>query len=389
MRMKQKTNIEELIKRLPKGYEQASAATKALVRKREIKTPADLIRLVLIYLTCGYSQLEMSVLASRLGIAKISDVAFLKRFAKCKDWLSWMVSQIVPRPIIEYPSLSKFAKYQIVALDASDVTEKGRSGRTFRLHYAIDLLRMCSMAYKITTQKVGETLNNFDIKANWLILADRAYGSLTGIESCLKAGANFVLRCKYNAFNLYDEHGNVIQLLDKLKDVTSETAVSIDVFVKLPNLGLTKLRVCATKIPEDKQDKVTKRNKRNDSKRQRTTSKGALEMSSYVVVITALPSDILAEDILSLYRYRWQVEIYFKRLKSILDFGNVPLHREDSIHTWLNGKLLISLLIEQMISEVSFSPYGNDSTQYLERGANHCQDATLEPFVIEYDTSVL
>ena len=387
--MKQKTNIEELIKRLPAGYEQSCIETKALERKREIKTPVDLIRLVLIYLTGGYSQLEMSVLARTLGIANISDVAFLKRFAKCKDWLSWMLSRIVPTPIIEYTCLSKFEQYQLVALDASDVTEKGRSGRSFRLHYAIDLQKMCSVAYKITSQKVGETLSNLDIKKNWLILADRAYGSLVGIESCLKAGANFVLRCKYNAFNLYDEHGKVIQLLDKLKDVTSETAISIDVFVKLPNLGLTKLRVCATKIPDDKLSKVAKRAKRNDSKRQRTTSSEALEMSKYVVIITALPSDILAEDIVSLYRYRWQVEIYFKRLKSILDFGNVPLHREDSIYTWLNGKLLISLLIEQMISEVSFSPYGNNSTQHLERDSNHCQTTTLQSFTFEYDTSLL
>ena len=360
--MERKTNVEELIKRLPSGYEQASVATKALERKREIKTPVDLIRLVLIYLTGGYSQLEMSVLARTLGIAKISDVAFLKRFAKCKDWLSWIVSQIVPTPIIEYTSLSKFAPYQIVALDASDVTEKGRSGRTFRLHYAIDLLKMCSLSYKITTQKIGETLSNFYIKENWLILADRIYGTLTGIESCLKAKANFVLRLRHNAFNLYDEHGKAIQLLDRLKDVTSNTVISIDVFVKLPTLGLTKLRICATRIPDDKLAKVIQRNKRRDSKKQLITSNEALAMSNYVVVITALPCDILAEDIISLYRYRWQVEIYFKRLKSILDFGNVPLHREDSIHTWLNGKLLISLLIEQMLSEVSFPPCDSDSS---------------------------
>ena len=326
------------------------------------------------------------VLASRLGIAKISDTAFLKRFAKCKDWLSWMVSQIAPTPIIEYTSLSKFLSYQVVALDASDVTEKGRSGRTFRLHYAIDLLKMCSLSYKITSQKIGETLSNFDIKKNWLILADRIYGTLTGIESCLKAEANFVLRLRHNAFKLYDEYGTEIHLLDKLKSVTSGMSTNIDVFVKLPNLGLTKLRVCATKIPVDKLDKNMRRNKRRDSKKQLTTSYEALAMSHYVVVITALPSSISSEDIVSLYRYRWQVEIYFKRLKSILDFGNVPLHREDSIHTWLNGKLLISLLIEQMLSEVSFSPSVNDCTEYLAGDSNHCQDASLQSFTIELIT---
>ena len=71
----------KLIKRLPKGYVQACFETKALERVREIKTPLDLIRLVLIYLTGGHSQLEMSVIAKQLGIADIADIAFLK-------WLS-------------------------------------------------------------------------------------------------------------------------------------------------------------------------------------------------------------------------------------------------------------------------------------------------------------
>jgi len=79
-------------------------------------------------------------------------------------------------------------------------------------------------------------------------------------------------------------------------------------------------------------------------------------MAKFVVVITALPNAISADEIISLYRLRWQVEIYFKRLKSIIDFGNIPLKREDNTMAWLNGKLMISLLIEQMISEVSFPP---------------------------------
>jgi hypothetical protein len=352
----QNTNVDELIKRLPDGYKQACMDTKAIERKREVKNPADLMKLVLLYLTGGYSQIEMSVIARELSIANISDTGFLKKFAKCGNWILWIISQIIPKAIIEYEIPDGFENYQIVALDASDVTEKGRSGRTFRLHYALDLIKMCGLSYRITPQKVGETLLNFDIKKNWLILADRIYGTLTGIEYCLKNGADFILRLRYNAFKLYDENGNELNILDKLFDVTCDAAINIEVYVKLATLGLTKLRICTEKIPDDKLDKVERRNKRKDSKKQLTTSKEALEMTKYVVIITALPYTVTADEIISLYRFRWQVEIYFKRLKSIINFGNIPLRREDSIYTWLNGKLMISLLIEQMISEVSFSP---------------------------------
>lgn len=352
----QKTNVDELIERMPEGYEQACFDTKAIERKREIKNPASLMKLILLYLTGGYSQIEMSVIAQELGIANISDVAFLKRFAKCKNWIIWIITRIIPKPIIEYEMPKWLQNYKLVALDASDVTEKGRSGRLFRLHYAFNIIKMCSLAYKITSQKVGETLLNFDIQKDWLILADRMYGTLTGIEYCLKKGANFILRLKYNAFKLYDSGGNEIDILDKMRDITSAVAKDIEVYVKLSKLGLTRLRICAVKIPDDKLDQVERRNKRRDSKKQKATSPEALAMSKYVVIITALPSIITADEIIALYRFRWQVEIYFKRLKSIMDFGNVPLKREDSIYTWLNGKLLVALLIEQMISEISIPP---------------------------------
>ena len=353
---KQNTNIDELIKRLPQKYEQACFTEKVIERKREIKNPIDLMRLCLMYLIGGYSLLEMSIIAYDLGIAKINDTGFLKKFAKCKGWFSWIISQIIPKPIIEYTVPKGFEGFDIIAIDASDVKEKGRSGRIFKLHYAIDLLKMCAAFCKITTHKIGETLLNFDIRKNWLVLADRAYGSLVGIEHCLKSHANFIIRLKYGAFNLYNKDGSELNLLEKLRGVTSDTAVDIEVYVNLNNLGFTKLRICAIKIPDDKLNKVERKLKRNDSKKQRKTSKNALNMAKFVVVITALPNSISADEIISLYRLRWQVEIYFKRLKSIIDFGNIPLKREDNTMAWLNGKLMISLLIEQIISEVSFPP---------------------------------
>ena len=352
----QYTNVDELINRLPEGYEKACFETKAIERRREIKNPIDLIKLCFLYLTGGYSLLEISVIALNLGIGKINDVAFLKKFAKCQEWFSWMISKIIPKPIIEYKVPKGLERYKITAIDASDVKEKGKSGRIFKLHYAIDLLKMCAANFKITTQKVGETLLNFDIGKDWLVLADRAYGTIKSIEYCLKSQANFIIRLKYGAFKLYDQEGKEIDLLAKLRDVTSDIATNIEVYANLGSLGFTKLRVCTTKIPEDRLDKVERKLKQSDSKKQRKTSKEALFMAKFVVVITALPDEISADEIISLYRLRWQVEIYFKRLKSIIDFGNVPLRREDSIMTWLNGKLMISLLIEQMISEVSFPP---------------------------------
>jgi hypothetical protein len=63
----------------------------------------------------------------------------------------------------------------------------------------------------------------------------------------------------------------------------------------------------------------------------------------------------MAEQSLELYRLRWQVELYFKRLKSILDFGELPKKKSEHSLAWLNGKLMVALLIESVIAK-SFSP---------------------------------
>jgi hypothetical protein len=370
-------NVDEMIQRLPEGYEKACRERKAMERARQIKSPIELIRLVLMYLCGGYSQLEMSVIASGLRI-QVSDVGFLKKFAKCKEWLAWIVSAIIPRPIIEYPIPKAAQGFMLVALDASDVSEKGRSGRTFRLHYAIDILKMMGVSYKITGQRIGETLLNYDIKKNWLIIADRIYGTLTGIEHCLSQGANFVLRLRHNAFKMYRADGTQIDLLEEIAEFTGGAAKNIEVYVNLSNWKRVKLRVCVGRIPEEKLARVARRKKRTAVKKQQTLSQRALELSQYVVVITALPDSVSADEVISLYQLRWQVEIYFKRLKSIMDFGNVPLRREDSIMTWLTGKLLVSLLIEQMIAEVPFPPCCNADPQYMERSQVALQDDTRQ-----------
>ena len=43
--------------------------------------------------------------------------------------------------------------------------------------------------------------------------------------------------------------------------------------------------------------------------------------NEYIVVATSLGADITAEEVIDLYRYRWQVELYFKRLKPILRYA--------------------------------------------------------------------
>ena len=72
--------------------------------------------------------------------------------------------------------------------------------------------------------------------------------------------------------------------------------------------------------------------------------------------------DILGtREILDIYRARWQIELCFKRLKSLLQLGHLPKESDESARAWIQGKLLTVMLIERLIEEARFfSPWGFD-----------------------------
>jgi transposase len=89
-----------------------------------------------------------------------------------------------------------------------------------------------------------------------------------------------------------------------------------------------------------------------------------------VLVFTTLPdSDASVQQVLEVYRLRWQVELTFKRLKSIAQIGHVPKHDDQSSRAWLYGKLFLALL-SQRLARVgkTISPWG-----YLLPQASHTQ----------------
>lgn len=88
--------------------------------------------------------------------------------------------------------------------------------QAWHLDYAFDLFSMISSEFHITPENTGETLENFTLQPNDLIIADRIYATLTGIEYCKTVGADFVMRLRNKAFKLYNENGNVIRLTEDI-----------------------------------------------------------------------------------------------------------------------------------------------------------------------------
>lgn len=359
-----------LLRNMPKGYEEACYTTKAIVRKRDIKDPNDLMMLVLFHLLTGCSLIEVSEISKLAKLGDISDVAFMKRFGNCGEWFKWILTKIQETTdgIIEYEVPEKLKKYRILAVDATDVSEKGTSGRIFRLHFALDIIHMHAALYNITSNSVGEHLRNYELTEGDLVLADRGYSCTSGIEYCIERKCQYIARMRINSFKPYNEAGQPQDILELIKEKESG---ELTVYAK-KDLGKNRsemipVRICFKRKTDEALEITKKKLKRKESRKQKTISPSAYTFNEYIVLATSLDDSISTEEVLELYRYRWQVELYFKRLKSILDYGEMPKKSERSIFSWLNGKLMIALLIEKMMGKADFSPSEYIYEEYMER----------------------
>ncbi len=141
------------------------------------------------------------------------------------------------------------------------------------------------------------------------------------------------------------------------------------VYIKNSEKKLVAVRICACKktAAEIAAEKIRIRNM--ESRKQRKLSDDTVFTHNYMFVITSLPSEICADQILSCYRLRWQVELVFKRLKSLLGLGSIPTKTKEAGETWINGKILLSLLTEKYLGDIDFSPSWNIriEPEYMER----------------------
>ncbi len=348
-------SVAQIMPLLPDGYAQKCRELGQIKRWRGIKTPEDLMQLSLFHLLNGCTLIEISQIACSAHIADISDVAFMERFAVCSDWFKAICEQLTPGLVMDYDKPKYLKDYRVVAFDASDVVEKGRSGQIYRLHYGIDIFALNAVSYKITDNKTGEKMSNFALQKGDLAIADRVYGTINSIEHCLNSGAEYILRLRTNCFHLYDENGERIDLLQKLAHLEYEQYDELAAFIHKGKARIP-IRICARKKDKDACEKSQKRLKRRSSRKQEKVSADTETFNEYIVVATSLPIEIKSNEILETYRYRWQIENYFKRLKSIMDFGELPKKRKESSLAWLNGKLMVALLIELFISKAAFPP---------------------------------
>ena len=327
---------------LPRDLEESARAHNALVRRRSVPNAEALIRMALAYAVSDLSLKDVAAWASALGVASITGPGLFYRLREAEDWLKVVLARTLAEDIRDRPT-----GLRLRAVDATVINGPGAMGTEFRVHVLSDPATGAFQAVEVTDQHEGEGYKRHPIQAGEVVLGDQAYSTARGIFAVRQADAHVVVRLNPYAIRACGENRERILLLDEVE--------------RIPRVGVVEFKVMIPVPPE----KRTKTHKTWD------TGKAVAWIPTRVVaartrqekviwVLTTLPPEALSGPrVLELYRLRWQIELLFKRLKSLLHMDTLPSRQGPTAKPWMLSRLLAAALAQKLVQPSGpLSPWG-------------------------------
>jgi Transposase DDE domain len=335
------------------GLERSAREHGALLRKRGVASAEDLLRLVLAYAPGGRSLRQVAAEAAARGISGISDVAWMKRFGGCGRWLMALVEGLLAKAG-EGPAAGTSPPVRLV--DGSRIEGPGDSA--WRLHLCWDASRRRIADLALTPLSEGERLDRLPLQTGELRLADAGLPDSGSLSRARSAGAEVLVRLTWNSLRLLDEAGRPLDWLALTRASHAEGGLDMPVRVVKPRgrFEPVPMRLVIRPKPPQALERARKRARRAASKEQRTADPRTLACAEHLILITSLsPQAFPPERLCELYRVRWQIELAFKRLKSILRLDRLPAKSPGLAQAWIAAHLLLALMIEDTAAEMADS----------------------------------
>jgi hypothetical protein len=350
---------------LPDRWMEMARELGAFQRARGIADARALLRVMLIHLGEGCGLRETAARASLANIAQVSDVALLKRLRSCGPWFEWLAQELrQAHPDAGAPGL--LGGRQLRVVDGSVVREPGVTGSQWRLHYAIALPSLQCQEVHLGPCDEGETLKRFQVHPGDIFVADRGYAHPGGVAHVRRHGGDVIVRMNLVTLPLtHPGSGKPLDVLAQMRGLQVGQAGSWTACLKVKaERGGQRAqqivgRLCAVRKSAAAAALARDRVRRESLRGRKQVQPQTLEAAEYVLIFTTLGPDISAEQVMTLYRLRWQIELEFKRLKSLIQLGHLKKHDARAARSWLQGKLLVALLIARLIAHAErVSPWG-------------------------------
>ena len=309
----------------------------------------DLLRLIFLHVGPNLPLRQTVVLAEEGGGPRLSAMRLHMKMRKAAPYLHALVQGLTGRT--GDADAERWSGYEMISCDGTAISGPGADGTDARIHTALRLSDLSFKHVEVTGVSGGETLRRFPWSPGELAIGDRGFANPPGIAWVVECGADVLVRVNRGSLPLFDRAGTRIDVLAKLRPLRvnqpKEWKVQVDHFEGGKH-HIIEGRLVAVRLPENKAEEARRRVLREHGN---DASDELLEAASFVALFTTAPRGRLpTKRCLQAYELRWQIELQFKRWKSLCDFDRLPNYRDDTILAWLYAKVLLGLLLDRMAS---------------------------------------
>jgi IS4 transposase len=211
---------------------------------------------------------------------------------------------------------------------------------------------------ELTDSHGAEALDRGAPVAGEVRVGDRGYANAPAWQRFLQtqpAGADFIVRMRWNTIRLIDRAGARFDIIGWLKTRPAESEThEITAWAQSgQHQTPIAIRLIARRKTADAIAKAHKDLRRQASRKQQQLDPRSLIAADYLVVATSLSAEAFpAAEVLAAYRLRWQIELAFKRLKSLMSIDNIRTRSEPGTRCWLYAHLIVALLCDDLSQDV-------------------------------------
>jgi hypothetical protein len=181
-----------------------------------------------------------------------------------------------------------------------------------------------------------------------LVLFDLGYFKLATLAAIAAKGAFFLSRLLPRTTVRDPATRAPVDLERRLGRLTSD-ACEMNVLMDGAGASGVVCRLIALRVSQQVADARRRRLNREARRKGRTVSEHHQRMCAWALLITNVPPRWLpAEMVRALYTVRWQIELIFKQLKSIMGIHQSDTGKEDRLRCELYGKLIGAVIIHRI-----------------------------------------
>lgn len=330
--------------------------TKAHIRGRGVRDAASLLRLAMVYGVSGLSLRSTSAWAEMAGVAQISDVSLLDRLRNAADWLELLWQRLLEARVapIAIPGLD----LAIRLIDATTISSPRTPNAEWRLHVDYRPAEGRFGGVVLSDSRQSEGFHLFDAHPGDLVVGDRIYARAGGLGKVREAGGHFLVRLGWKSVVLLDADGKNVKIMETLSAMPPDSIKEFS--VQLADGARKRKPVCSARLiiaplPKGAGQRAQNRAAYKARREGRDIQPESLGAAEWMMLLTSVPEQTAStQQIIALYRLRWQIELAFKRLKSLLHIDDLAAKDTKLARAWIAANLIAALLADDIdMSQVS------------------------------------